>query len=95
MASGNARAVNEEISQSEKRRWQVQRRPVAREQPCQKRRIFEVIDCIIGHFDNATKDLGSRNASSGQTRLFDDFIGAAFCPLCLSGMARQRFFARG
>jgi hypothetical protein len=83
------RAVDDEFGEPEERRWQIQASRPARKEPRQKRRIFEVIDRIVGDFQNAAKDFGSRNASNGQTRLLNDVIGAAFRLLGFGRVARQ------
>jgi len=88
------RAVNEKISEPKERRWQTQRGRPARKEPREERRIFEVIDGIIGDFQNAAEDLGTRNAPNGQTRLLDDFIGAALRLLGFGRVARHCVFVR-
>jgi hypothetical protein len=87
------RAVDDEFGEPEERRWQIRASRPTREEPRQECRIFEIIDPIIGDFQNAAEDLGSRNTSNGQTRLLNDVIGAAFCLLCLGRVPRQCVFA--
>ena len=72
------RAFDEQIRESEQRRWRFHAGLLARKEPRQERRIFEIIGRVIGHFQDSTEDIRSRNASNRQARLLDDFIGPAF-----------------
>ena len=82
-------AVDEEISEPKKRCRQLQARRPSRKEPSQERRVFEIISCVVGDFQDPAEDLCSGNAPSSQTRFFDDFIGAGFRQLCPRRIPRQ------